>query len=132
MGGRSSEFADGRAGDGVNQVAAGLHGATVDHGYDVTSHSSRGQTAERVLIHADTELGAKDLLNHRMAYVSVSRGQWDAQIFTNDRDKLVQALSHDVSHKSALQPEQAISGAQKIGSASEHVVERSMGYGLGL
>ncbi len=68
-----------------------------------------------------------------MAYVSVSRGQWDAQIFTNDRDKLVQALSHDVSHKSALQPEQAISAVpQKIGPASEHVVERSMGYGLGL
>jgi hypothetical protein len=105
----------------------------IDHGYAVTSHSSQGQTAERVLIHADTELGAKDLLNHRMAYVSVSRGQWDAQIFTNDRDKLVQALSHDVSHKSALQPEQAISAVpQKIGPASEHVVERSMGYGLGL
>jgi len=44
----------------------------------------------------------------------------------------VQALSHDVSHKSALQPEQAISGAPKIGPASEHVVERSLGYGLGL
>lgn len=104
----------------------------IDHGYAVTSYSSQGQTAERVLIHADTELSAKDLLNHRMAYVSVSRGQWDAQIFTNDRDKLVQALSNDVSHKSALQPEQAISGVPKIGPASEHVVERSMGYGLGL
>jgi ATP-dependent exoDNAse (exonuclease V) alpha subunit len=46
----------------------------LDHGYVVTSHSSQGQTAERVLIHVDTELGAKDLLNHRMAYVSVSRG----------------------------------------------------------
>jgi hypothetical protein len=57
----------------------------LDHGYSVTSHSSQGQTAERVLIHVDTELGAKDLLNHRMAYVSVSRGQWDAQIFTNNR-----------------------------------------------
>jgi len=105
----------------------------IDHGYAVTSHSSQGQTADRVLIHADTELGAKDLLNHRMAYVSVSRGQWDAQIFTNDRDKLVQALSRDVSHKSALQPEQAIAGGvQKIGPASERVIERSMGYGLGL
>ncbi len=68
-----------------------------------------------------------------MAYVSVSRGQWDAQIVTNNRDKLVQALSQDVSHKSALQPEQAIAGlAQKIGPASEKVIERSMGYGLGL
>jgi ATP-dependent exoDNAse (exonuclease V) alpha subunit len=120
--------------DSGRNVEVGVHGFPhIDHGYAVTSHSSQGQTADRVLIHADTELGAKDLLNHRMAYVSVSRGQWDAQIFTNDRDKLVQALSHDVSHKSALQPELAISGmAPKIGPASEHVVERSMGYGLGL
>src|SRR6185437_5067639 len=93
-----------------------------DHGYAVTSHSSQGLTAERVLIHVDTELGAKDLLNHRMAYVSVSRGQYDAQIFTNDLGKLAQALSHDVSHNSALQPEQAIAGAQKIGPSSERVL----------
>ncbi len=38
----------------------------LDHGYAVTSHSSQGQTAERVLIHVDTELAAKDLLNTRM------------------------------------------------------------------
>jgi ATP-dependent exoDNAse (exonuclease V) alpha subunit len=77
----------------------------LDHGYAVTSYSSQGQTADRVLIHVDTELGAKDLLNNRMAYVSVSRGQWDAQIFTNDREKLSQALGHDVSHQSAHTPD---------------------------
>ena len=64
----------------------------LDHGYAITSHSSQGQTAERVLIHVDTELAAKDLLNSRMTYVSVSRGQWDAQIFTNGRQKLPQFL----------------------------------------
>ena len=48
-----------------------------------TSHSSQGQTADRVLIPVDTELGAKDLLNNRMAYVAVSRGAYDAQIFAN-------------------------------------------------
>jgi hypothetical protein len=31
----------------------------LDHGYAVTSHSSQGQTADRVLIHVDTELAAK-------------------------------------------------------------------------
>jgi len=77
----------------------------IDHGYAVTSYSSQGQTADRVLINVDTELGAKDLLNNRMAYVSVSRGQWDAQIFTNDREKLPQALGHDVSHQSAHKPD---------------------------
>jgi len=49
-------------------------------GYAVTSHSSQGQTADRVLTHVDTELGAKDLLNNRMAYVAISRGAYDAQM----------------------------------------------------
>jgi ATP-dependent exoDNAse (exonuclease V) alpha subunit len=39
----------------------------LDHGYAVTSHVSQGQSADRVLIHIDTDLGAKDLLNNRMA-----------------------------------------------------------------
>jgi conjugative relaxase-like TrwC/TraI family protein len=77
----------------------------LDHGYAVTSHSSQGQTADRVLIHVDTELGAKDLLNNRMAYVAVSRGAYDAQLFTNDSEKLGVALGRDVSHQSALAPE---------------------------
>jgi ATP-dependent exoDNAse (exonuclease V) alpha subunit len=105
----------------------------LDHGYAVTSHSSQGQTAERVLIHVDTELGAKDLLNHRMAYVSVSRGQWDAQIFTNDREKLSQALGHDVSHQSAYKPEQAIAPIrQEIGGLRVQGQEPSIGLGLGM
>jgi len=66
-----------------------------------------------VLIHADTELGAKDLLNNRMAYVAVSRGAYDAQIFTNDREKLGAALGHDVSHSSAHAPEMKQKQEQK-------------------
>jgi len=90
----------------------------LDHGYAMTSHSSQGQTAERVLIHVDTELGAKDLLNSRMAYVAVSRGAYDAQLYTNDREKLPEALGHDVSRQSALmlamKPEQAITPQQEV------------------
>ena len=102
----------------------------LDHGYAVTSHSSQGQTAERVLIHVDTELAAKDLLNSRMAYVAVSRGAEDAQLYTNDRAKLPEALGHDVSHESAhtpaIKPEQAITPKQpEIGPVIEH------GLGLG-
>jgi conjugative relaxase-like TrwC/TraI family protein len=105
----------------------------VDHGYAVTSYSSQGQTAERVLVNVDTELAAKDLLNSRMAYVSISRGQFDAQIFTDSLEKLPKALGHDVSHQSAYKPEQAMTLLEKkIGPTSEHVIERSMGYGLGL
>lgn len=58
-----------------------------------------------MLIHIDTELAAKDLLNNRMAYVAVSRGAHDAQIFTSDREKLPTALSRDVSKQRAHTPE---------------------------
>ena len=75
----------------------------LDYGYAVTSYSSQGQTADRVLMHVDTELGAKDLLNSRMAYVAISRGAHDAQIFTNDAAALGQELSRDVSHLPAIQ-----------------------------
>ncbi len=102
----------------------------LDHGYAVTSHSSQGQTAERVLVHVDTELGAKDLLNNRVAYVAVSRGAHDAQLFTNDREKLPAALGHDVSHQSAHAPEIASSKPiqQEIGPKQEH----SYGHGISL
>ncbi|MGO9401990.1 MAG: MobF family relaxase [Terriglobales bacterium] len=104
----------------------------LDHGYAVTSHSSQGQTADRVLIHVDTELAAKDLLNSRMAYVSVSRGQWDAQIFTNNREKLPQALGHDVSHQSAHKPEQAIAPMQHQEAARSQQPGQDLGMGMGL
>lgn len=85
----------------------------LDHGYAVTSYSGQGQTADRVLIHVDTDLPAKELINNRMAYVAVSRGASDAQIFTNDRGRLAEALSRDVSHESAHEAEKAVSPAQK-------------------
>src|ERR1019366_5840105 len=108
----------------------------LDHGYAVTSHSSQGQTADRVLIHADTELGAKGLVNNRMAYVAVSRGSYDAQIFTNDREKLGAALGHDVSHRSAHVPEvkqeqasqQSIAPQQEIGPRQE----QGPGFGISM
>jgi ATP-dependent exoDNAse (exonuclease V) alpha subunit len=104
----------------------------LDHGYAVTSHSSQGQTADRVLIHADTELGAKDLLNNRMAYVSISRGQWDAQIFTNDRTQLARALGRDISHQSALAPQRGIAATQPQITVPLPKQEQGMDIGLGL
>src|SRR5271163_3798076 len=109
------------------------HHPHLDHGYAVTSYSSQGQTAERVLVNVDTELAAKDLLNSRMAYVSISRGQWDAQIFTDSREKLPQALGHDVSHQSAYQPERPIPKMPaKSVPALREAPEMDIGFGLGL
>jgi hypothetical protein len=87
-----------------------------------------------VLIHADTELGAKDLLNNRMAYVAVSRGAYDAQLFTNDREKLGAALGHDVSHSSAHAPEtkqeQTIAPQREIAPKQEQGQDLGMGLGI--
>jgi hypothetical protein len=77
--------------------------------HEVTESAHKGPVDEnpkpkRVLIHVDTEPAAKDLLNSRMAYVAVSRGAEDAQLYTNNREKLPEALGHDVSHESAHAP----------------------------
>jgi hypothetical protein len=101
----------------------------LDYGYAVTSHSSQGQTADRVLIHVDTELSARDLLNSRMAYVAVSRGARDAQIFTNDSATLGQALSRDVSHAPAIQQ---ASVSQTIEQQPAHVHDIGQGFGMGM
>lgn len=75
----------------------------VDYGYAITSHSSQGQTAGRVLVHVETARSSEKLVNHRLAYVAVSRGQYDARIYTDDKVKLARALDRDVSHRSALE-----------------------------
>jgi conjugative relaxase-like TrwC/TraI family protein len=76
----------------------------LDHGYAVTSHSSQGQTADRVLVHVDTEQAGEKLVNRRLAYVAVSRGRYDAQLYTNDKNHLTEQLSRDVYHRSAMEP----------------------------
>ena len=40
-----------------------------------TSHSSQGATADWVLMHLDVEQAHDQLVNSRLAYVSVSRGR---------------------------------------------------------
>ncbi len=112
----------------------------LDYGYAVTSHSSQGQTADRVLVHADTEESAH-LVNSRMAYVAVSRGRYDAQIYTNDRSELPEHLSRDVSHRTAIEKGQEYESevGHKIGpspvehDATQHhgVATQSLGHTAG-
>jgi tRNA A37 threonylcarbamoyladenosine biosynthesis protein TsaE len=91
----------------------------LDHGYAMTSHSSQGQTADRVLIHVDTEQGSQ-LVNSRMAYVAISRGRYDAQIYTDSKPELAEHLSRDHSHGTAIQLGQAheAEAGQKIAHSS--------------
>jgi len=85
-----------------------------DHGYAVTSHSSQGLTAERVLVYADTKVHP-DLLNSRFGYVAISRASHEATLFTDDAAKLARQLGVDVSKTSALEIGQASSVGQRIG-----------------
>jgi conjugative relaxase-like TrwC/TraI family protein len=91
----------------------------LDHGYAVTSHSSQGQTADRVLVHVDTEQAGEKLVNRRLAYVAVSRGRYDAQLYTNDKTHLTEQLSREVSQRTATEPSQIQQpAAQKIESST--------------
>jgi conjugative relaxase-like TrwC/TraI family protein len=109
----------------------------LDYGYAVTSHSSQGQTADRVLIHVDTEQAGERLVNRRLAYVAVSRGRYDAQIYTNDKINLSETLSRDVSHQSATELTRAEGPAvaQQIGlssslnQATQHTIEQGLTIG---
>ena len=111
----------------------------LDHGYAVTSHSSQGQTADRVLIHVDTEK-SELLVNNRFAYVSVSRGQYDAQIYTNDKSQLGHDLSRDMSQRTATGSQEQELVAQKIESVPpnqeadepQHDQVRSIGHEIGM
>jgi conjugative relaxase-like TrwC/TraI family protein len=106
----------------------------VDYGYAVTSHSSQGTTADRVLVHVDTEQAHDQLVNSRLAYVSVSRARYDAQIYTNDAERLGEELSRDVSKQSALETGHETDGRDQghgIENAEHQPVSESHDHGQG-
>jgi conjugative relaxase-like TrwC/TraI family protein len=72
-----------------------------DHGYAVTSHSSQGLTAGRVLANIDTD-SSRSLINERLAYVAISRASDDARIYTNNAETLGERLATDISKTAAV------------------------------
>jgi ATP-dependent exoDNAse (exonuclease V) alpha subunit len=90
--------------DGKGERTVGFNPSMMrhfDHGYAVTSHSSQGLTAARVLANIDTET-SRLLIKPRLAYVAISRASEDARIYTNDATTLGQRLSTDVSKSAAV------------------------------
>lgn len=90
-----------------------------DHGYAVTSHSSQGLTADRVLVNIGTDVHP-ELINSRFAYVSVSRASHDAQIYTNDAKGLAVNLGQEVSKASAL----GINGLHDVTVSTNRIKEQ--------
>ncbi|MCL5670754.1 MAG: relaxase domain-containing protein, partial [Acidobacteria bacterium] len=65
----------------------------LDYGYAMTSYSSQGQTANRVIVHvAAHDLENRELVNRRFAYVALSRAREEAQVYTNDAATLASKL----------------------------------------
>ena len=82
-----------------------------DHGYAVTSHSSQGITAGRVLAHIDTD-SSHSLINHRLAYVAISRASDDARVYTNNAETLGEKLAWDSTKAIAVDFTKGISAGQ--------------------
>ena len=102
----------------------------LDYGYAVTSHSSQGATADRVLINVDCEQAGEQLINSRLAYVAVSRARYDAQIYTSDAKSLGDDLSREVSHAAALDwnGEAATNDHKRAGSELSNANDVSDGH----
>ena len=71
------------------------HGWVIDrdfghltHGYVVTSHASQGVTVDKVFVGMSSE--SFPATNQRTAYVAVTRGKEQAQIFTDDKERTAQ------------------------------------------
>jgi len=77
----------------------------LDYGYAMTSYSSQGQTADRVLVHLAPDRDNPRLVNRRLAYVALSRARHDAQIYTDNAANLGERLGREVTKTIALQQE---------------------------
>lgn len=71
--------------------------AHLRHAYVQTAHAAQGQTAERVLIHADSR--STNLVDQKMLYVALSRAKAEAVVVTDDKDRLVRAIYERAGEK---------------------------------
>jgi hypothetical protein len=73
-------------------------------------------------------------VNNRFAYVSVSRAQHDAHIYTNDASKLSRSLSRESSQRTATEVEQqpAAAKAESINTRGGRPAEEEQGHSLGI
>lgn len=93
--------------------------AHLRHAYVQTTHAAQGQTASRVLIHADSR--STNLVDQKMLYVALSRAKAEAVVVTDDKDRLVRAIYERAGEKQmAMAP-----------STPQASKTKAMGAGLG-
>ena len=93
--------------------------AHLRHAYVQTAHAAQGQTAERVLIHADSR--SANLVDQKMLYVALSRAKSEAIVVTDDKARLIRAIHERTGEKQT---------AMEM-SAPEAAKTKSLGAGLG-
>ena len=71
----------------------------LDHGYCSTIHAAQGQTADRVLIEADTRSATA---NESAYYVAISRAREGATVYTDDRQALPEVMARSDEKSAAL------------------------------
>ena len=86
-----------------------------------------------MLIHVDTEK-SELLVNNRFAYVSVSRAQHDAHIYTNDESKRSRSLSRESLQRTATEVEQELAApkGEPVSQRGERPSEEEQGHSLGM
>ena len=72
----------------------------LDHGYAQTVHSAQGQTCERILIDAPASSATN---NESSYYVAISRATHEAKLYTDDAQRLPEALSREDGKTAALE-----------------------------
>ena len=89
----------------------------IAHAYVETAFAAQGRTADHVIIHADSK--ATNLVDQKSFYVGISRAKESATIVTNDRGKLVSAISERAGQVQAATAEaiMPMPAADKIASA---------------
>lgn len=73
--------------------------AHISHGYVTTSHSSQGRTVDTVLIAQSSE--SLPATNKQQIYVSLSRGRYQARLYTDDKQALRSAIERGSERTSA-------------------------------
>jgi hypothetical protein len=93
----------------------------------------RAHDPQRVLVHVDTEK-SELLVNDRFAYVSVSRAQHDAHIYTNDGSELSRTLSRESSQRTATEVEQqpTVPKTEPVSVRGVRPFEEEQGQSLGI
>jgi ATP-dependent exoDNAse (exonuclease V) alpha subunit len=124
------QTADGRT-EALNLDAA--RDRYIAHAYVETAFAAQGRTANHVMVHADS--GATNLVDQKSFYVGISRAKESATVFTNDRGKLVAAISERAGQVQTAMAQAVMptaSASTGLSQAAADMAGKSQGAGAGL